>query len=216
MTDPTPTKTPAGHIRERAEQAASLLRGITDPDAADPASKLARPLTGTTGKLFNIAAELVATRGSDGAADYLIAPSDHILLDPQIARRAVVELAVALVDELGSHAMTLSSFEICTEASGERESELRAEAEQLRYERQLLGHARRILDDVASESSAAFDRHRPAACDIAQRIVDEIGHPGTDEPALGPDMRSRIAELETEVEGLRRAARERTTGDVPA
>lgn len=34
--------------------------------------------------------------------------------------------------------------------------------------------------------------------DIAQRIVDEIGHPVTDEPALGPSYRAEIDRLRAE------------------
>jgi hypothetical protein len=75
---------------------------------------------------------------------------------------------------------------------------LEAEVRQLRYERQLLGHARRLLDEVAESGgrapSAMFGL-RERAADIAQRIVDEIGHPVTDEPALGPGMRDQLARL---------------------
>jgi hypothetical protein len=75
---------------------------------------------------------------------------------------------------------------------------LLAELEQLRYERRLLGAARWILDLVAEGTPPQWDAIRASAADVAQRIVDEIGHPVTDEPALGPDMRKRIDELTAE------------------
>ncbi len=60
---------------------------------------------------------------------------------------------------------------------------LRQEIEQLRYERRLLGAARMTLDLVAAGDSSRWEQARREAEDLAQRIVDEIGHPVTDEPA---------------------------------
>lgn len=74
------------------------------------------------------------------------------------------------------------------------------ELAQLRYERRLLGACRRHLDEIADpEGRYTADAIRTAG-DLAQRIVDEIGHPVTDEPALGPEFRERIAELERDLE----------------
>lgn len=70
-----------------------------------------------------------------------------------------------------------------------------AEAEQLRYERRLLGVARRTLDLVAAGGPDRWDEMRNEAEDVAQRIVDEIGHPVTDEPALGPSYRDKLARI---------------------
>jgi hypothetical protein len=74
-------------------------------------------------------------------------------------------------------------------------AELLAEVEQLRYERRLLGSARMTLDLVASGPPDRWEYARREAEDIAQRIVDEIGHPVTSEDALGPDMRQQITTL---------------------
>lgn len=72
--------------------------------------------------------------------------------------------------------------------------------EQLRYERRLLGACRRHLDEIADPEGRYTVEAVKTAGDLAQRIVDEIGHPVTDEPALGPEFRDRIAELERELE----------------
>jgi hypothetical protein len=72
---------------------------------------------------------------------------------------------------------------------------LRAEVERLRYERRILGAARWILELVAEGTPPQWDAIRASAADVAQRIVDEIGHPVTDEPALGPDLRAENARL---------------------
>ena len=45
---------------------------------------------------------------------------------------------------------------------------------------------------------------------IAQRIVDEIGHPVTDEPALGPEYREQIATLTAELAEARVKAEQAT------
>lgn len=64
------------------------------------------------------------------------------------------------------------------------------ELERLRYERRLLGWARMTLDLVAAGDPSRWEQARREAEDVAQRIVDEIGHPVTDEPALGPGLRA--------------------------
>lgn len=78
---------------------------------------------------------------------------------------------------------------------------LAAQVEQLRYERQILGAARRLLDEIAV---AGIGTLRVQADVLAQRIVDEIGHPVTDEPALGPEYREQIAALTAELAEVRR------------
>lgn len=70
------------------------------------------------------------------------------------------------------------------------------ELEQLRYERRLLGAARMVLDLVAAGDASRWGQARREAGDLAQRIVDEIGHPVTDEPALGPEWRERAETAE--------------------
>lgn len=62
----------------------------------------------------------------------------------------------------------------------------------LRYERRLLGVARMTLDLVAAGDVSRWEHLRPEAERVAQMIVDEIGHPVTDEPALGPPIRELI------------------------
>lgn len=98
------------------------------------------------------------------------------------------------------------------DASRRERDEARAEAEglkrerdQLLYERRLLGFARRTLDLVVAgpQASNDWDRARREAADIAQRIVDEIGHPVTDEDALGPSFREQIAKLTEDQAELR-------------
>lgn len=84
---------------------------------------------------------------------------------------------------------------------------VQTERDQLRYERRLLGFARIVLDRVAHGNRADwFDSERISAEaeDIAQRIVDEIGHPVTDEPALGPSFRVEIDQLKVAIERVRR------------
>ena len=65
---------------------------------------------------------------------------------------------------------------------------------------------RRLL----SISRMVFDRHaegdtlsRDDAADLAQRIVDEIGHSVTEEPARGPSFRVEIAELKATLDRVR-------------
>jgi hypothetical protein len=90
----------------------------------------------------------------------------------------------------------------------EERAQFDAWAEQLRYERRLLGSARMTLDRICDpenthQSDLEIRLLREEAGRTAQRIVDEIGHPVTDEPALGPEFRERIAELEPVVEAAK-------------
>jgi hypothetical protein len=83
-----------------------------------------------------------------------------------------------------------------------------AERDQLRYERRLLGAARMTLDAVAERgpewrSPEGWHHVRKEAAQVAQMIVDEIGRQATDEPALGPDMRTEIKRLTGYVERMR-------------
>jgi hypothetical protein len=79
------------------------------------------------------------------------------------------------------------------------EQRVRAEtAAEHAVERRLLGFARMVLDRQAEYANLhPVDRDHLAAeaADVAQRIVDEIGHPVTDEPALGPSYREQITQL---------------------
>ena len=101
-------------------------------------------------------------------------------------------------------------------------AETSAERDQLRYERRLLGMARRVLDLAAEGGHHGYDEDyiRNQARDIAQRIVDEIGHPATDEPALGPSFREQLAAADAERDRMRpvveaaRALREQQRRDV--
>jgi hypothetical protein len=70
----------------------------------------------------------------------------------------------------------------------------------------LLGHARRALDKAADRENGCTPEARVAAADMAQRITDEIGHPATDEPALGPDLREENQRLAAKVERLKSGA----------
>lgn len=76
---------------------------------------------------------------------------------------------------------------------------LLGQVQQLTYERQLLGACRLHLDQIADpEGRYTADAVRGAA-DLAQRIVDEIGLPVTDEPVLGPSFREQLADLEVQI-----------------
>lgn len=77
-----------------------------------------------------------------------------------------------------------------------------AERNQLRYERRLLGAARELLDRVATGGLRGWTEAHREAADLAQRIVDEIGHPATDEPALGPSCREQLEKLSTGISAL--------------
>jgi hypothetical protein len=81
-------------------------------------------------------------------------------------------------------------------------AEQAAEVEQLRYERRLLGSARMTMDLIAAGTPDRWDGLRAEAERTAQAIVDEIGHPVTDEPALGPTLREELAAARAEVERL--------------
>jgi hypothetical protein len=89
-----------------------------------------------------------------------------------------------------------------TAASADDVPVLLAAVRQLQYERRLLGVARMTLDLVAAGGPDRWEQARREAEDVAQRIVDEIGHPQTDEPALGPDLRAENARLFAKVERL--------------
>jgi hypothetical protein len=78
----------------------------------------------------------------------------------------------------------------------------RAEAEQLRYERRLLGSARMTLDLIAAGTPDRWDGLRAEAERTAQAIVDEIGHPVTDEPALGPTLREENDHLKAKLSAI--------------
>ena len=76
-----------------------------------------------------------------------------------------------------------------------RSEELEEQVRQLTYERRLLGSARMTLDLLNAGGIERWDCLRKEAGELAQQIVDEIGHPVTDEPALGPSLRAEVAEL---------------------
>ncbi|MFD9947694.1 hypothetical protein ACFWYW_46490 [Nonomuraea sp. NPDC059023] len=84
----------------------------------------------------------------------------------------------------------------------ERALKAEATAEQLQYERRLLGTARMVLDLVAAGDPSRWDQARKEAESLAQRIVDEIGHPVTDEPALSPGYRTQLDQSEARIEHL--------------
>lgn len=92
---------------------------------------------------------------------------------------------------LKRHPEPLCSPGVVRDLRAERDA-LKAANEQLRYERRLLGWARMTLDLVAAGDPSRWEQARREAEDIAQRIVDEIGHAVTDEPALGPGFRAAI------------------------
>lgn len=81
----------------------------------------------------------------------------------------------------------------------QRAEQAETERDQLRYEHRLLAAARMTLDLVAGADAPRWDEIRDAAEDVAQRIVDEIGHSVTDEPALGPSFREEIERLRAAV-----------------
>jgi hypothetical protein len=79
---------------------------------------------------------------------------------------------------------------------------LRASQAEVERLRRLCGVARMTMDALAVmptplHSEAAI---REEAGRVAQRIVDEVGHSVTDEPALGPELRDENARLLAELD----------------
>src|SRR5215207_306672 len=117
-------------------------------------------------------------------------------------------MEVKLANEFERYAFTLQRVGALTphearmRAEKERDEAL-AEVEQLRYERRLLGACRRHLDEIADPEGRYTVEAIRTAGDLAQRIVDEIGHSVTDEPALGPSFRYEIERLSPVVEAAR-------------
>jgi hypothetical protein len=62
----------------------------------------------------------------------------------------------------------------------------------------LLAISRMVFDRIAEGEPLGRDD----AADLAQRIVDEIGHSVTDEPALGPSFRAEIEQLKATLMGV--------------
>lgn len=103
--------------------------------------------------------------------------------------------------------------ELATELA-EARTELQKQDAELRRLHALFDEAHQSLPieqrRLLSISRMVFDRHaegdtlsRDDAADLAQRIVDEIGHSVTEEPALGPSFRVEIAELKATVDRVR-------------
>lgn len=124
------------------------------------------------------------------------------LKESEAQRERLMDATQILVERAGQLHMGLAEVNAELAKANAARLEAEKEAKQLRYERQLLGLARLTLDKVA-ESSAISDRMLRAEAEyVAQRIVDEIGHPATDEPALGPSFHTeikRLRELGTEI-----------------
>jgi hypothetical protein len=75
----------------------------------------------------------------------------------------------------------------------EREvTDLRAQVESLTVLTRLLGPARMVLDRCAETAPGCAAE----AADMAQRIVDWIGHPVTDEPATAADLQAEVYRLQ--------------------
>lgn len=143
-----------------------------------------------------------------GALDAVLAVRDEEM-EALRRERDVLHRAVYGYEEHGHMPMgVLGSDEparrpdCCPGCVWERAEKAEAEVEQLRYERRLLGAARRVLDLVAVGDLSRQEQARREAEDLAQRIVDEIGHPATDEPALGPGYRAAIARVRAIVDSL--------------
>ncbi len=66
-------------------------------------------------------------------------------------------------------------------------------------QRRLLAISRMVFDGIAEGHPFTRDE----AADLAQRIVDEIGHSVTDEPALGPSFRVEIERLQDLISRMR-------------
>lgn len=67
-------------------------------------------------------------------------------------------------------------------------------------QRRLLSISRMVFDHIA-EGRPVLTREE--AADLAQRIVDEIGHSVTEEPALGPTFRVEIDQLKATIDRVR-------------
>lgn len=116
------------------------------------------------------------------------------------------------VDRLDAKDTVLQIADAAAAAWRERAEQAEAEQDQLAYERRLLTAARMVLDQVAAADPwEDWDGVRQGAQDVAQRIVDEIGHSVTDEPALGPSFRQQIIECAERVAELEALADEHAT-----
>lgn len=207
--DPDSTTLPAPHRaarRLRAYLTASPVDGILD--AADPGDGHPRPL-------YRRDLQALITHSS-WAGDalrlcetQLVASRDQARLaqvTEQHTRQRLDDAAAALSDyfkgapvgpDIAPRITEMYSDLMARAHAAERARDnAYAEREQLRYERRLLGAARLTLDLVAAGDQSRWPQARREAEDLAQRIVDEIGHPVTDEDALGPTYREQLARAE--------------------
>lgn len=113
------------------------------------------------------------------------------------------ELAEARKDaEAQAEERAAEFLEAVNTLTAERDA-ARYHAELLTYERRLLGRARLIMDLIAAGTRDRWDSLRAEAGRMAQAIVDEIGHPVSDEPALAETLREENERLRDEVDSLR-------------
>lgn len=125
-------------------------------------------------------------------------------------------ILLALANDPGPDQRDAAADELATELA-EARSELQKQDAELRRLHTLFDETAQSLPieqrRLLSISRMVFDRHaegdtlgRDDAADLAQRIVDEIGHSVTEEPALGPSFRVEIAELKATVARVRKRA----------
>lgn len=207
--DPSSDDLPAPHRAERRIRAyltASVLDGILD--AADPGDGHPRPLyRRDLHALIN---------NSHWVSDALQLCETQLAASHDATRRAVVtahntqqrlDKAITALSEyfkgtpigpdIAPRITEMRSDLMARAHAAERARDnAYAEREQLRYERRLLGAARLTLDLVAAGDHSRWPQARREAQDLAQRLVDEIGHPVTDEDALGPTYREQLAHAE--------------------
>jgi hypothetical protein len=120
-------------------------------------------------------------------------PTDHL---PATRRAAVLDVA-AQMDFVGNPTAAFMVRRMAGrypehDATEREATDLRAEVNRLTVLNRLLGPARMVLDRCAENAPGCAAE----AADMAQRIVDWIGHPVTDEPATAVELQAEVYRLQ--------------------
>ena len=194
--DPSSDDLPAPHRAERRIRAyltANSLDGILD--AAEPGDGHPRPLYRRDlhalinhSRWVSDALQLCETQlaASHDATRRAVVTAHDIQqrLDKAIAALSEYFKGAAIGPDIAPRITEMRSDLMARAHAAERARDnAYAEREQLRYERRLLDAARLTLDLVAAGDESRWPQARREAQDLAQRLVDEIGHPVTDDRA---------------------------------